>query len=186
MNTKQTLFVASLFLFNAGSALADEPSTHYIVQQAEDGDTLVIDINGQSQRVQLLGIDAPENTENPKFTLDLKATEISKQKLLELGVAATDYLQSLAPVGSKVTIEGDLSNKDKYGRIPAIVINAEGRALPEAMVQDGYAIPLEQQADDDEAYMRRLGRLERFSRKAQNGLWGNHSEPMHHWYDRTR
>ncbi len=186
MKSKQHLFVATLLLINAGSVFATEPSAAYAVQQVEDGDTLLIDINGQSQRVQLLGIDAPENSENPKFMLDSEVTGLSKEQLLQLGVAATEYLQKLAPVGSDVTIKGDLNKKDKYGRLPAVVINAEGRPLPEAMVQDGYAIPLQQQAEDEEVYMRRLDRLERFSRKSQNGLWGNQSETMHNWYDRTR
>ena len=59
------------------------------------------------------------------------------------------------------------------------------------MVQDGYAIPLppKQPMPEilDTAFLERLDRLERFSSKSQNGLWGEpYREVMHNWYDRTR
>ena len=182
---KLTTALFPFLLLLSGSAFSAEIAASYTVQFVEDGDTLLVDINGESQRVQLLGIDAPENTLNPKLTLDIEKTELSKDQLLPLGEAAAQHLQGLVPIGSKVSFNADLTKKDRYGRLPAIVMSADGRSLTEAMVQDGYAIPLEQKEQDDEAYMRRLDRLERFSRKSQNGLWGSHAEIVHKWYDRT-
>ncbi len=88
-------------------------------------------------------------------------------------------------VDARVSLEGDLDKRDKYGRIPALVFNAEGRPLAEAMVQDGYAIALPA-ATLDRDYIERLDRLERFARKRGDGLWGSHAESANAWYDRTR
>ena len=182
MNFKSVLFLVFMVF---GSALADGPAVGYELLEVEDGDTLLLVINGESVRVQLLGIDAPEDTENPKFKLDLKNTGMEPSQLMQLGVAATGHLNSLLSVGENLTIQGELREKDRYGRIPAIVSNAAGRSLSEAMVQDGYAIALAP-TEQDYAYGKRLDRLERFSRKSNNGLWGSHTELFRNWYDRTR
>ena len=60
--------------------------------QVEDGDTLLITFPDGVRRVQLSGIDAPEDKENPKFAVDLKRTALAKDTLLELGATATGHL----------------------------------------------------------------------------------------------
>ncbi len=186
MKLKSHFFPVLLATLFSGSVLADQHALAYPVLQVEDGDTLLLEIQGESVRVQLLGIDAPEDADNPKFKLDLKKTEMDAQLLRQLGIEATTHLNSLVSVGDQVTIQGELRDKDRYGRIPAIVNNTQGRALPDAMVQDGYAIALEASDPDFYAYSRKLDRLERFSRKSNNGLWGSHPDAFRDWYDRTR
>ena len=44
----------------------------YIIESIEDRDTIVITNKGKSQRVQLIGIDAPEDTQNPKLNIASK------------------------------------------------------------------------------------------------------------------
>ncbi|MEJ1343607.1 MAG: hypothetical protein RPU14_16295, partial [Candidatus Sedimenticola sp. (ex Thyasira tokunagai)] len=53
-------------------ATAGQPQHQASLISVEDGDTLVVKIKGEEKRVQLLGIDAPEDVENPKFTKDLQ------------------------------------------------------------------------------------------------------------------
>ncbi len=185
MYTRIYLFLALIVALYAGSALADGHTADYIVLDIEDGDTLLLEIEGQSVRAQLLGIDAPEDADNPKFRLDLKNTEMDAEQLKQLGMAATLHLKSLIAIGESVTMQGALREKDRYGRIPVIIDNMAGRTLSEAMVQDGYAIALPP-TEQDYAYGRRLDRLERFSRKSSNGLWGSHPDTFRNWYDRTR
>ena len=185
MTSKITIFITLLLVLNSAQLMAEEAT--YPVQSIEDGDTLLVEINGHSERIQLLGIDAPENTENPKFKLDVEQTGLAKMLLLDLGNLAAEYLQTLVSEGEQITLQGDLSIKDRYGRIPAKAINNDGRELGEAMVQDGYAIALARdQFPEEQDYMHRLDRLERFSRKSANGLWGSHRETVRAWYDRTR
>jgi len=188
MKNKMLPFLIACTLLWNSSVLAGDTVAKYTLQLVEDGDTVVIDVDGQPLRIQLVGIDAPERIENPKFNLDLEKTGLDKAVLLSLGEAATQHLQTLLPTGEEVTLQGDLSKKDKYGRIPAQVFNAAGKSVSEAMVQDGFAIPLTKSSlPEKPGFMRRLDRLERFSSKSQNGLWGGNSrETMHNWYDRTR
>jgi endonuclease YncB( thermonuclease family) len=182
---KPFFLVALLLLLNTLPVLAE--NTACTVQSIKDGDTLIVEINGTTEQIQLLGIDAPENTENPKLELDLQQTGMTKAQLLEIGDAATRYLQTLVAEGDSITLEGNITRKDRYGRIPAKVINAEGSILGESMVRGGYAIvlPLDRFPDEQE-YMFRLDRLERYSRQSNNGLWGSHQEIVRPWYERTR
>lgn len=179
------ILLGSGLLLLAASVWANQQETVYTVLEIEDGDTLILDIGGNAERVQLLGIDAPESTRNAKFNLDLQKTGLSEQDLISLGEASTLHLKSLVAVGDEVKLQADIQNRDKYGRIPAIMKSSSGRPVAEDMVLDGYAVPLPD-ASMDRAYVTRMDRLERFSRKKGNGLWSSHADIMHDWYDRTR
>jgi len=114
----------------------------YSVISVEDGDTLVIEYKGKNQRVQLIGINAPENTQNPKLNIDSKTKNIDKADLLEMGRLATEHLKTLIKSGQRVTLQGNLSQKDKYNRLPAIVMTENNESLNKRMVEDGYALLL--------------------------------------------
>ncbi len=187
MNTRMAPLLGLLMAWHVSLSQAGEADPSYVVQAVEDGDTLLVELDGQAQRIQLLGIDAPENADNPKLKHDMEKSGLEKARLLALGQAATEHLQSLVAAGDEVVITGDLKSKDRYGRILAQVRNREGQILGETMIQAGYAIALPRsQFPAQQAYMRRLDRLERFARKANNGLWGSHPELVRTWYDRTR
>ncbi len=139
--------------------------------EVEDGDTLLVELDGRPTRIQLAGIDAPEDKPNPKFNLDLKRTGLPAEALLALGRAATLHLRQLAPPGSSLVLEGDLTKKDRYGRIAVTVRAAKGQALNERMVADGYARAL------GPAYQA----LQKEARKNHRGLWGSHPEATGAW-----
>ncbi len=185
MTTRSAQLVALLLILSAPLVQAGEST--YSVQAVEDGDTLIIEINGIAERVQLLGIDAPESGENPKLARDIQLTGMTKTQLLTIGNAATQYLQTLVAKGDRVTLKGNLGNKDRYGRIPAEIINDSGYALGETMVRQGYAIALSlDNFPDNSEHIYRLERLEQFSRQSNHGLWGSHQRIMRPWYERTR
>lgn len=185
MKNRFTTLLCMLALIMPGSAFATQADISYPLEKIEDGDTLVLSIEGESVRVQLLGIDAPEDTDNPKFKSDLNKTELEADELVLLGKAATEHMKTLVKEGDMILIRGELRTPDRYGRTPAIASNAEGRGLSEAMVQDGFAIAMPP-SEEDSDFIRRLGRLERFSRKSNNGLWGRYPDLARDWYDRTR
>ena len=76
----------------------------YPLQKVEDGDTLVLDVGGQSTRLQLLGIDAPEDVVNPKLEIDLKRTGLSEEALLKLGRQASNHLRELVKPGQMIAL----------------------------------------------------------------------------------
>ncbi len=172
---KQILLILALLLpaFNL-------PASDYQLQQVEDGDTLVLQIEGKPVRLQLQGIDAPEDVENPKLKRDQQRTGLPQRELLQLGSEATRHLRGLAHPGDRIRVEGDLQRKDKYGRIPVIAYASSGRSLNEAMVEDGYAIPLGRYPLD-KAFKARINQLAEFARTGSYGLWGSAPRVMAAW-----
>ena len=154
----------------------------YLVESVEDGDTIVIEYKGKAQRVQLVGIDAPEDTQNPKLNIDSERKEIKKSDLLKMGSLSTEYLKTLVATGQRIHLLGNLTQKDKYNRLPAIVVNEKGESLNQQMVEAGYALLLTRFTID--------GDLEASLKAAQakaeidkSGLWGSHSDFMKKWSD---
>lgn len=172
-------FVTFIFYLNTTVVMADQ----YTVQQVEDGDTLVIEIDGKPERIQLRGIDAPEDTRNPKLTRDIQRTELSEEALLNLGKQATEHLKSLITPGQQVRLTGDLTQRDKYGRISLIITNTNNHSINETMVADGYAIILKRQPLE-EAFKSRLKQQEADAIAGKCGLWGEYREDAMSWSGR--
>jgi micrococcal nuclease len=153
----------------------------YTVENIEDGDTItIINLDGESRRIQLSGIDAPEDTENAKLKLDIRKKGLSKEALLEIGEQATSFLKSEVAAGQKVTLQGDLSKHDKYGRIPAIVINEKSNSLNLLMVREGYAILLTRYPLE-ETFKANLEEAQHHARSNNRGLWKSHPQIMAKW-----
>ena len=153
----------------------------YIVENIEDGDTItIINLDGESRRIQLSGIDAPEDTEHAKLKLDIRKKGLSKESLLEIGELATSFLKSKVAAGQKVSLQGDLNQRDKYGRIPAIVINEKGSSLNLLMVREGYAILLKRYPLE-EKFKAALEEAQQHARSSNSGLWKSHPEIMATW-----
>lgn len=157
----------------------EKPET-YLVEAIEDGDTIVINLKGKSQRIQLSGIDAPENTENSKLKLDIKNKKLTKKGLFEIGKLATDFLKTKVAVDQKVILKGDLTQQDKYGRIPAIVINEAEESLNELMIKEGYAVVLKRYPLED-TFKEKLEKAELQAITGKAGLWKTHNEVTTEW-----
>lgn len=99
----------------------------YPVIKVHDGDTLTITKDGQSVKVRLIGINAPE-IYNYQKTPQCFGTEATKraQELLE---------------GTSVRIETDPSQDiyDKYGRLLAYAYLPNGTNVAEQLIREGYA-----------------------------------------------
>ena len=155
----------------------------YVLESIEDGDTIIVTLDGNSQRIQLLGIDAPENTENAKFNLDVKVKGLGKEELLILGNKSTDYLKSQIKKGHHIILIGDLKKKDKYGRIPAIVLTKKGKSLNLNMVKEGYAVLLKR-FPLEEGFKASLEKAEQQAIADKKGLWKSDNELTTKWSGR--
>jgi len=168
-----TLLLLIPLLVHAGKQPAE-------LLKVEDGDTLLVNLDGNETRIQLQGIDAPEDSANPKLTVDMKRTGLGAEALLPLGEAATAHLRSLANTGSRLMLSGNLDAPDRYGRIPAEAFTAEGLSLNAAMVADGYARPLPTDAVP-ESLRERLQMVWTLVRDKKPGLWSAHPETFRAW-----
>lgn len=169
----KSLFSIMLILWCLSSQ-GDEVPLRGEAIAVEDGDTLLVTLPDGVKRIQLSGIDAPEASENPKFTVDLKRTGLAYETLKSLGIIATDHLRKLIVDGKGYRLSYDPGEVDRYGRIPGEVFTQEGVSINRSMVIDGYAIAMEPAQSA-------LLPLQRQSEREMQGLWGLLRKPTQSW-----
>lgn len=174
---QHVLLLASLVAWDP-IALSQEGARYPLVA-VEDGDTITVQVGGEIKRLQLAGIDAPEDQVNPKLTRDLERTGLSSDTLLALGNAATAHLKQLISPGDEVEVVGDLAASDRYGRIPVFVYK-DKRSLNATMVTDGYALVLQRSSIAQETKAE-LSALQLRAQGEKRGLWGSHDSETIRW-----
>ena len=144
----------------------------------EDADTLLVELDGRSYRVQLVDIDAPESVPNPKLQRDAERTGLDSASLLALGQAADAALAELLVEFQPYRLRFEAESPDRYGRVPGDLYDAAGRALSAELVARGYAIPL---PGRPEPAASGLDSAMHTARRAGRGLWGTHPETFNAW-----
>lgn len=125
------------------------------VERVVDGDTIVVVLGGQRERLRYIGINAPEISQDgrPSACFGREASARNEQLV----------------AGRTVGLEKDVSERDQYGRllryvyVGDLMINAE-------LVRGGYARAARYPPDVRHADL--LAELQRESRGARRGLWG--------------
>ncbi len=170
-----TLIAAALLSLAAAAADPD-----YRLSAVEDGDTILVQIDGKERRLQLHGIDAPEDVDNPKLKRDLERTGLDRERLLALGRAASEHLRRLIREDAPLRLEGNLQRRDRYGRTPVVAYGGNGISLNEQMVADGYAVMIGRYPLDP-AFKERLAAEQARAMDTKRGLWGSDPEAMRAW-----
>lgn len=136
------------------SASQSSTRTQAKVIRVIDGDTIEVEIEGRKYTVRYIGINTPE-TVDPRRPVERYGKEASEKNKELVG-------------GKVVTLEKDVSETDRYGRllryvyVDAIFVNAE-------LVRLGYA-----QASSyppDVRYQQLFQQMERQARENRRGLW---------------
>jgi micrococcal nuclease len=106
--------------------LATTPQTARVVA-VHDGDTITVRVDGHTEKVRLVGIDAPE-------------LEDVREAYQKVAYAAQEYARSRIR-GETVTLETEprQGDRDGYGRLLRYVILGDGANFNEEMVRKGYA-----------------------------------------------
>ena len=95
-----------------------------------DGDTLVIELGGDEERMRLIGIDTPESVK-PDSPIEC------------FGKEASAFTESLLPPGTPVRVERDVEARDDFGRLLGYVLRADDSLFVNLeIVEQGYAQPL--------------------------------------------
>ena len=123
MNTTTRAFLRLFAILCVSVAVASETAT---VTRVVDGDTLVVDIAGQEERVRLIGVDTPE-TVHPNKPVEY------------FGKEASAFTKRIAE-GETVRLESDPqnSNRDRYNRLLRYVYLADGTCLNAEIIRQGY------------------------------------------------
>lgn len=124
------------------------------VVEVNDGDTITIVLDGKTEKVRLIGIDAPELDQRP------------------WGQKAKKHLGELLKSSQwTVSLEFDVDKRDKYGRLLCYVWTPDGMMLNSQMLKDGYAmlytIPPNVQHVDE------LTKAQHEAQEKKLGIWGN-------------
>ena len=111
------------------ATLPDQPdlAPNAVVDRVVDGDTIVVEIAGNRERVRLLGIDTPESVaENRPDQC--------------YGVESSDYLKSVLPEGTEVTLIRDVESRDQFDRLLAYVVRSSDQLFVNLdLLERGYA-----------------------------------------------
>ncbi len=142
----------------AGQAAADNQPGLYAISRFVDGDTIVVDMNGQNESIRMIGIDTPE-THKPNTPVQC------------YGPAAAAFTKNL--IGKqKVRLESDpeSQNRDRYNRLLRYVYLADGRLIAEEVIKSGHGFAYTQFPFTKSAA---FTAAEEDAKQASRGLWGN-------------
>jgi len=109
---------------NGGTKKENSPGRSLVrVDRVSDGDTVSVMVGGRTEKVRLIGIDAPEMAQRP------------------WGKRAKQHLEEIISASSwNVSLERDIVERDKYGRLLGYIRTSDGRLINEMLVRDGYAV----------------------------------------------
>ena len=89
-----------------------------------DGDTIVVNLKGQEEKVRLIGIDCPESV------------HADESRNTAAGKRASEFTNSILPSGTVVYLQKDESNRDQHGRLLRYVwLELPGNASDSAEVE---------------------------------------------------
>lgn len=169
MNSYRPLiFIIFFLLLLPSQALASREEATIV--RVVDGDTLEVKIQGQSEKVRLIGVDTPEVHESDKLRRDAGRTKQDKETIKALGKRASNFTKSLIHAGDQVNLEYGQEPRDKYQRLLAFVWLSDGRLLNETIICEGYAVALTRYPFRSD-YMERFRACERQAREKNKGLW---------------
>jgi micrococcal nuclease len=127
-----------------------------------DGDTIVVSIDGTTERVRYIGIDTPESVK-PGVPVQCWAKRAS---------ALNRSLVS----GRTVRLTFDHERRDRYGRLLAYVTREDGLDVNGRLLQEGAARTLEISPNTSRASSYR--KLQSDARSRSMGLWSVCEEPQ--------
>jgi micrococcal nuclease len=148
---------------------AASPALQATVLRWLDGDTALVHVGGRTERVRLIGIDAPEASPSDRARDQARRLGIPLGELLRLGAASRAAASRLAPAGSQVRLELDVQQRDRYGRLLAYVWLPDGSMLNERLLLEGQALLLT--IPPNVRYAERFREAQRKARERGVGLW---------------
>lgn len=144
--------VTYYLIYGNVSSLSGVGKNELLVVSVPDGDTIKVRYGSDVEYVRLIGIDAPESGQG-------KWGEISRERLY-----------SLAPPGSTVILEFDVTVRDKYNRLLGYLFTKDGRFINEILLKEGlamlYTFP------PNVKYVDKLRSAQSYARKNGLGIWG--------------
>jgi len=147
-------FLLTLFLFSYAHAHAEQ----YRVIRIVDGDNIVIDYMGKTEKVRLLRENNPESVHR------------DKKQNIPMGKVASDYTKSRLE-GKTIDLEFEGPLRGNYGRLLASVF-LDGVNFNLELVKEGLS-PYYTQSGRSEKYDAEFKAAERYARGLKLNMWGD-------------
>jgi micrococcal nuclease len=139
------------------SGRGDQPGAATVITVV-DGDTLEVEVGGETARVRLIGVDTPESV----------ATDRPNECF---GREASERLAALVPAGTPLRLERDLEARDRYQRLLAYVYRASDELFVNRdLVAGGFAEAMPYPPNTARQTDFRTAQVA--ARRAKAGLWG--------------
>lgn len=136
--------------------IGQDQTLHQVLAVA-DGDTILVDMYGETETIRFIGVDTPE-THHPSKPVQC------------FGPEASDYTTNKI-VGEYVRLEADplSDNRDRYDRLLRFVYTKDGELLNQSLVSDGFGFAVEA---FDHTKMKAFLNSQELAKSQQRGLWG--------------
>lgn len=147
---------------NPESEANEEPAKELdkgTVVRVKDGDTYVLNINGEETTVRLIGVDTPESV----------APENYSKENTEEGKEISNIVKEKIRKGDTLYVEYDISKTDKYGRTLAYLYFEDGTMVQEWLLENGYAQCVTIQPNSK--YANRFAEIQHNAVENGIGLW---------------
>ncbi len=145
------------------------PKTDYVnaeIVYVIDGDTVIVRMDGQEEKIRMIGIDAPESV------------SAEEEENSVYGEIASEYTKENLKVGMQVCLSFDKEKKDPYERILAYIwldnnMEDVNSLYQYKMVSEGYALAVYYEPNTTYRYL--LDDAMQDAIANENGLWAEES-----------
>lgn len=156
---KLLLFLLSIIALTSCDNFSRQNSENmYDVVRVVDGDTVILNIDGNKTRIRLIGVDTPESVAH------------DKSKNVKEGKIASDYTKKLL-TNKKVRLEYDNEKEDIYHRKLGYLF-LDDEFINEKLLMEGMAKLYIKTGN--KKYFERLKNAENFAKKNKKGFWKNY------------
>lgn len=156
--TRFTLLLLTAIVGLSACSNDSAPSGEGVIVGVADGDTVEVRVNGQREKIRLIGVDTPE-TVHPTKPVGCYGPE------------ASAFTKHLLPPGTKVHVVRDAEARDYYNRLLAYVYRSSDNYFVNLeLVRLGYGVPLN--IEPNSAHRQKFVDAAFTAQQAQLGLWG--------------
>ena len=145
-----------------------ESLTAVTVVRVVDGDTYVVNLDGEETKVRLIGVDTPESVASQEY-LDRTGKENT-----EFGKDVSDYMKGILTEGSILYLEFDVDKYDKYDRVLAYAYFEDGEMVQEHLLKKGFARVMT--IEPNVAHSERFVELEQEAMNQGVGMWEGYED----------
>lgn len=145
-----------------------ESLTKVTVVRVVDGDTYVVNLDGNETKVRLIGVDTPESVASQEY-LDRTGKENT-----EFGKDVSSYMKDMLSEGSTLYLEFDVDKYDKYDRVLAYAYFEDGEMVQEHLLKKGFARVMT--IEPNVAHSERFVELEQEAMNNGVGMWEGYED----------